>query len=254
MLFELIREPDEIKNMISICSRVWKGEKVEKIKLFSKGDEVNICEYLPRDVSNYKNNDDKIFEYIGSNDTFPTALWTINAKYNTQIRIEKQKWNNEAWNRDNTGRMCKTEIDKLYKKSGIEMDNQASGIDEFVEVCKKITGRYEYSFATKVFSFVSRNFCTDGLPIYDSLVVTLLNYYLEQKNQNCKKSTWSEYRVFKESYDLFRYLYKLDEYTYKDIDVFLWTYGSAIKKYWNKQGVLSFNAVSYTPIEKRKHL
>ena len=127
-------------------------------------------------------------------------------------------------------------------------------------MCKSITHRNEYSFATKVFSFVStecfNDLCKDGLPIFDSFAVTLLGYYLKKAKKECSISTWGEYRNYKEAYALFKSLYKLDEYNYKQIDVFLWTYGKALQKYWKdywaERGVLSFAAPSYISLDKRK--
>ncbi len=50
----------------------------------------------------------------------------------------------------------------------------------------------------------------------------------------------------KDNYDSFKNHYGSTEKSYKDIDVFLWTYGRAIRKYWEKMGVLEFGSVSYS--------
>lgn len=109
----------------------------------------------------------------------------------------------------------------------------------------------------KSLCFVSIVFCDDGLPddglpIYDSFVVTLLDYYLSEFKNECKKSEWVNYRKYKEAYDLFRRLYKLDGFKYKEIDIFLWTYGKALQEYWKKCGILSFTAPSYIPLDRKQ--
>ena len=102
----------------------------------------------------------------------------------------------------------------------------------------------------------------DEFPILDSISVTLLNQYYRdycsddtQKEIN-RKSKWGNYQCYKEDYKTI--LNKLglsttnSTYSFKKFDIFLWTYGVLISKYWEEVGVISFNSIEYKAPNKNK--
>lgn len=85
-----------------------------------------------------------------------------------------------------------------------------------------------YSFATKFCNRINpRRF-----PIYDSYVDALLWYYrFSRAEKNFKRKELKDYREFIKVYNGYRTVWNLDaDLDYKQIDVFMWTYGKAIKK------------------------
>ena len=152
-------------------------------------------------------------------------LKKINAVYHTRIAAEPIA-NNLSW------------------ASLKEME-----FDTFVARCKTYARKSAYSFASKVFSFLK----SDEYPIIDSITATLLARYLEDAGKmpdHAPKSSWGKYKNYKDAYDVFREHYRLEDFTYKQIDIFLWTYGKALQSYWRKEGVLSFASVSYLASSK----
>lgn len=82
--------------------------------------------------------------------------------------------------------------------------------------------RRNYSFATKYCSFHR----PDVYPIYDSLVVEILNGLLKQ-GEACDTfepgETWNgDYGVYCRSVAGFRHHFGLDEFSIRDIDKYLW--------------------------------
>lgn len=134
-------------------------------------------------------------------------------------------------------------IKELSKKLAVRYKSKEDfkDIDSFINDCKECGGRYEYSFATKVFSFVDG----ENYPILDSYVSTLLMTYIKLKDCNVKKGSWGDYNTYKQAYELFRQKYGINK-SFKEIDVFLWTYANLLQRYWKEQlGVLSFESVQY---------
>ena len=127
-------------------------------------------------------------------------------------------------------------------------------IDYIASINKRFDNneKYIYSFATKFCSFISPN----RFPIYDQYSSTLLYEYL--KNLNCNicnqplcRSNMGDYSYYISAYDCFIAHYRLDKFSYKEIDRFLWSYGKIIENsvmYEDEEIV--FSSVSYIPIEK----
>lgn len=84
-----------------------------------------------------------------------------------------------------------------------------------------------YSFATK---FCSR-LCPDKYPIFDGYVAWLLNKYVPDAKKP-SPARFGSYETFLETYDKLKG--QLGTVSYKDIDVFMWTYGKALNKYAEK--------------------
>lgn len=121
-------------------------------------------------------------------------------------------------------------------------------LDDFIRYCHDDLGMgcYPYSFASKIYSFL----CPETYPILDSISVTLLNEYLKEPEGKgpMPKCRWHCYQNYKDDYDKFRTKYGLSEdLTYKQIDVFLWTYGTVLDEYWKQMGVLPFKGIEYSP-------
>ena len=88
-----------------------------------------------------------------------------------------------------------------------------------------------YSFATK---YCSHHF-EDDYPIYDSYVEAMLLHYKKQDRfSNFHKVNLKDYPLFCGILDEFRKFYKLDRFTLKQIDKFLWLTGKEFfeKKYY----------------------
>jgi hypothetical protein len=189
------------------------------VPLFEGLTNVDIGKYV--DFQTWYNRDKEIYKHVEAKE-LEQFFQRVNAYYSTRLNTKK------------------------IAEKIMEWDNLTSmGVDQFVDVCYKQTQKRAYSFATKVFNFI------DGkkFPIIDKYVVTLLEYYLnrgEQDNSTWNKSAWNKYESYLRAYDSFKLKYHLTELSYKETDVFLWAYGSAIQKYWKENGVLSFESVSYT--------
>ena len=225
-LFELI-EPT--KPIIDFYNKLWKGEEVKstKVKLFDNLDEVDIFELISKEeFEKYHINEETIKKAKESNKT-GIFLKSINNAYSTRINADSGIFE-----------------DKFITFEELDAMADENKIDEFiVEKCRQKTGRNEYSFATKVFSFMK----PDTYPILDSISVTLLNqYYAEYCNSTEKnrKKNWGDYKQYVNDYRMI--LKKLElEVSFKEFDVFIWTYGTALSRYWAKIGVLKFESVQY---------
>ena len=187
-----------------------------------------------KDIRNHIGNNP--YEMFGAKDKKIEKAWKdenvnvisflrqINSVYNTRVRNIGKPQAEKTLN----------DIDK-NKLSNMEFT-------DFVKLCKKFSGSYAYSFATKVYSFMK----PEEYPIVDSLVATLLEYYLKAKglDREYPKSKWGDYDEYIKAYNRLKKEYNL-HCSNKQIDVFLWTYAIAIQDYWEKMGVLSFAPVTY---------
>ena len=119
--------------------------------------------------------------------------------------------------------------------------------DDFMLKCKECSGRNEYSFVTKVFSFLN----PDKYPIIDRLSVTLLWEYLNETNKkDYPKSGWGDYSNYIKAYNAFIQQYNIKE-SFKKVDVFLWTYAILLQSYWEIElGIFRFESVTYSSVVK----
>lgn len=204
----------------------------KKLSLFEGGEMVDIFDILGNSFFDGLAEDDKRIHALMQDDsTFHDALRLINSVYHTRLRIDYSK----MCSRQEFLTMCREEIEKY--ETCEEDESRNSGFDRFMRVCREATGRNAYSFATKAFCF------QDGeqFPILDRITVTLLAEYLDSS----RKMAWGIYENYKRDYELFRQKYGLTNYSFKKIDVFLWTYGIVVESYWKKVGVFDFESVSY---------
>jgi hypothetical protein len=218
-LFELVEPTPDI---IDFYNDLWRGENIyKKTVLFKNGIEIDITDYLPLDIAEYSSKDDDIKKYIVDNNT-EKFLKTINSVYHTRVNLSSVDWNDECWHIDNI---------------------REEGIDRFISKLQDKTKRYEYSFATKVFSFLNEEDC----PILDSIAVSLLNEYYKvcfDTNEDRKKQ-WGTYKNYKEDYKKILEKKNLSDISFKKFDVFLWTYGVVIQNYWQKCGIIVYKPVQY---------
>lgn len=213
-------------DMVKHYSLFWGDNSNDsKVHLFKGQDKVSIWDYINKnEFKDYTSNDKDIIEFYKKGN-ISGFLNRINATYRTRAKaIDKIE-------------IEKDELDKI-------------DFDRFMNICKKKTKSYTYSFATKVFSFVHPDDC----PIMDSRSATLIWHYLNQDNKKrYPKSTWGIYDNYIKAYNAFRDQFDLSSLGYKEIDKFLWTYATAIHSYFVKElGLLEYMNISYTPIEKRK--
>ena len=231
--YELITPTDFI---IDYYNDLWMNDKRidEKIQLFDKGDAMAVGYLLfPNSFESNGEKDDSIIKAFNNNQS-KEFLSCINETYSTQLRIKSDKWNDNRWS-----------INEIKKYS------KQKDIDAFIQVCKKITNKNTYSFATKVFSFTDRS----RYPILDSISVALLKRYYERfLNKPIKKNEWGNYNDYVKDYTelldtLKREKLIANDTDFKRFDIFLWLYGKAIEKYWEKVGVINFNneRVTYKP-------
>lgn len=213
--FELIEPKDVIKFYINL----YNGERKNiTTRLFKGESEINIESLLPKDYYAFKNHDEDIIGYLQNNNV-ELFMKEINKVYHTRVKLEKIDFQNVF-----------PTIDSIK-----EMD-----VNKFIEKLHGITSHYEYSFATKVFNFIEPNVC----PVLDSVSVSLLKRYFEQSK--LARSGWGNYDNYKEDYMQFCEEFGLNNYTLKEVDVFLWTYGKVIEKYWTEIGVIRFDNQSYS--------
>ncbi|MDE5836281.1 MAG: hypothetical protein K2H50_04675, partial [Paramuribaculum sp.] len=100
----------------------------------------------------------------------------------------------------------------------------AKGDDMLVEEIALVDGRRNYSFATK--------YCSHHqpllYPIFDRYVCDVLTE-LRRRNPGAfrfrNKKELTVYPTFRRAIDDFRQAYRLDNYSYKDIDRYLWLLG-----------------------------
>lgn len=158
----------------------------------------------------------KIFENY-PNDRFENVLrkcFFLNSVYGTRVSTE-----------DLRAISMYIKENHLILKTKFDNGNSSAVMDLTLEVGEK----NNYSFATKFCSFSN----PDMYPIYDSLIVSVLNNY--QKNQLDKKLSklfrdvnytkagdLKEYEVFRNVIDLLK---EKSDSSYKDLDHFLWFYG-----------------------------
>lgn len=129
---------------------------------------------------------------------------------------------------------------KIYKTYSVakniisitDFDNRLrQGDDLLVRDIAEVDGRNNYSFATKYCSHHQPTM----FPIYDRYVADVLDALRKQYPEVmpfCHKDELKDYTTFRKSIDAIRDHFGLSDYTYKDIDRYLWLLG---KEYFNKR-------------------
>lgn len=217
-VYKLIKPTRELVEQF--CS-FWTVDGVENwmVELFENRDSLDIRDLIKEDDFRKMGENDAAIRALVQEKTLE-ALSLINAVYSTRV-----------------------DADEITK--GLQWEQlQENDVDWFVGHCKKKIQKNAYSFATKVYSFVRGETEPYQFPILDSIVVTLLEQYLKDE-QAMRKKDWGSYTSFRKAYAGFVNKYELSGIPYKQIDMFLWTYGIALRAYWKKVGVLTFESVPY---------
>lgn len=95
-------------------------------------------------------------------------------------------------------------------------------VEEIANVTISGKKKFFYSFSTK---YCSRH-NPDEYPIYDSYVVKVLKYYRDvDKFVQFKDNDLKTYSVFKTILVKFRDYYGLEQFSLKELDMFLWQFG-----------------------------
>lgn len=232
--FKLVTPSTSLINQYwTIYNKSDQGEPEDyTVTIFEGVEPVDIREkhYLTKKNYTHKKDDDKISECLDEHD-IKGFLEKLNAAYSTRAKNLVILANDCKW------------FEQQNKEIKPNMD-----LDNFVRYCKNVLdmGYYPYSFATKIYSFLD----PEKYPILDSYSVTLLNEYLKEPGdeRNAPRERWGCYKNYQEDYDKFRKKYSLsDDLTYKQIDVFLWTYATVLSEYWKQMGVLEFENVEFKP-------
>lgn len=198
------------------------------VALFQNCSEIDIRDYIVKKnedgsydspYDKYSKNDEVIADYYNKGN-IPSFLKELNKTYHTRLNTECLFGLNKKW-------FISHNVDDL--------------VDYYYRNSKK-GKKTPYSFCSKVYSFVNEK----ENPIMDSYVSTLLWEYMstEYKKKH-SKSDWGSYAEYKTAYGLFKKKYGLTDYSYKQLDVFLWTYAVAIQNYWERIGVIKFDSVAY---------
>ena len=120
----------------------------------------------------------------------------------------------------------KTSLDERLNKGDITL------VDDIKKVKMRDKDNKEkeknfYSFATKYCSHHQPEY----YPIYDSYVGEVLKYFRREDNfYKFQNADLKEYSEFKNIITQFIKFYKLDNYTFKEIDMYLWQLGKEMKE------------------------
>ncbi len=167
---------------------------------------------------------------------------SANPQYNTHIKILNNVIKCWSTNTDINSTLIKTVLVNNFYSTNIyatyemalhikdikDIDKRLnvgdeSLIDEIANIeLKNGKKRCFYSFATKYCALHQ----PDKYPIYDKFVVEMLKYYKKKdKFSSFKNNNLKNYGNFKKAIDEFKKFYKLNNFTYKEIDAFLWKAG-----------------------------
>ncbi len=214
------------REIISDFNSFWTSKpNTTTIKLFANDDAIDINRFIAKGrFKEYGDQDDEICK----TQDLMEFLKKINSLYHTRVSkidviIEKLRI---------LGITDKNSFEEKIKN--VEMT-----LPKFVGCCKEATGKYTYSFASKVFSFIDE----EKYPIIDSFVATMLEKY-EYKGK-IDKSKWGDYSQYIENYNAFKNHYEITDLSFKKIDKFLWTYAKILSDYWTDFGVLKYKPVFF---------
>ena len=113
----------------------------------------------------------------------------------------------------------------------LNIDNRLSNQDETIvdEIAK--VKRFFYSFATKYCSHHQ----PEEFPIYDKFVKEMLVYFKsKEKFATFKNDDLKDYSTFKTIIHQFRQFFKLEQFSLRQLDLYLWILGRELEKSANK--------------------
>ena len=179
---------------------------------------------------------DRVRKDPQSEDLLVAFVTTLDSIYGTRLKSPV----NTAYNlfpivRDD--RLIET-ICQVGKGSDLKERAQIVDIIATIDKVDDKSNNYAYSFATK---FCSR-FAPDTFPIFDSFAAGLLYHYLGRNAKRGWRASLGSYETYLSVYDGLIGQYKLEDFSYREIDYFLWTYGKQLKQVvdtWNKNNPAS---------------
>lgn len=213
-------------DLVTVFNSFWTDSPLSTTgKLFEEDDEIDLSKYIGQ-FKAYGKKDSEIYE----EQNLQAFLEKINSVYHARV----------------------SGIASIVKKLGeqginskqsltTKIHNGEMNLPIFVAHCKAATGKYTYSFASKVFSFID----AERYPIIDSFVATLLAAY--EYDEKIEKSKWGDYAQYIKNYNAFKKHFELSEFSFKEVDKFLWTYAKILLDYWADIGVLSYDPVPFDP-------
>jgi hypothetical protein len=171
---------------------------IKYIDQFDHGDPALTDQALTRLVAGFPDNRDESAVLL--------KAATINCLYATNIYAIFQV----------ARHICALNIDPKLAQGSLDV------IDEIAVITLKGKRKRNYSFATKYCSWHR----PDVYPIFDSYVERLLWAYRQQDRfAEFKRSELWHYPRYKESIERFRTYYGLDQFSFRELDKFLWLYG-----------------------------
>lgn len=127
---------------------------------------------------------------------------------------------------------------KLCEKKGLikkicGIEKVAHNPDAINMICElaeidKAFGAYSYSFATKIC-----NRLNNMIPIFDRFIAGII-YKTENDDNHITLKSLGDYEFFVNEYDRIKNNYEI-ECSYKEIDIYLWTYAKIHKLAWNDE-------------------
>lgn len=179
---------------------------------------------------------DRVREDSQSEDLLVAFVTTLDSIYGTRLKSPV----NTAYNlfpkvRDGglIGTICQAVKDSNHEERVRIVDTIAT-----IDKVDNKSNNYAYSFATK---FCSR-FAPDAFPIFDSFAAGLLYHYLGRNAKRGWRASLGSYETYLSVYDSLIERYELKDFSYREIDYFLWTYGKQLKQAvdtWNKNNPAS---------------
>ncbi len=176
---------------------------------------------------NEKNNPDpaltKLFTQYPRNTDFNIVLLkvvTLNTLYPTRIRVTS----NRPTVYEVAAHIVELKIDDMLDCASDNLVHEIADTEELARLLGKIK-QYNYSFATKYCSWHKPN-C---YPIWDSRVDAYL-WYLRERGfiDSFKHQELKSYPKFKKIVTSFRCRNRLEKFTYKEIDKFIWLNGGKL--------------------------
>lgn len=251
-MFEIkLIEPNAL--LVEFYNKLWSGIELQSYKTHilrygeanSSMSSLTINDVRPlvydsdKGITSFKDGDKEItnaIEKAKTNNEFGEVVTRINGIYHTRTSRNVVDTLNSNWD----------EIKKSI--SSIKSENDAKESrkkrNDVIDIIADGKGKSNrYSFATKFCSFVS----SDLFPIFDSVSSTLLYAYLKDSGYNINRDYMGIYRYYLEAYDTFIEEFHLQGKSYKEIDKYLWLYGTAISKCTQSTCLISFSSPSYIP-------
>lgn len=218
------------KELIEHYNQLWKKGLEEEIQIgLSDTESISAAEagIVFSEIKRGENILDDVFDALAEHpERTEEAVLLLDCIYHTQIKDSlhfaislREKINDSTSEKSLITRIAEA---ATYKEKAKCVDEIASLVKE-----ENDNKHFAYSFATK---FCSR-LCPDKYPIFDGYVAWLLNKYVPEAKKT-SPSRFGSYETFLKTYDKLKK--QLGNVSYKEIDIFMWTYGKALNKFAEK--------------------